>query len=246
MIIQATFDSSITSQPNAATIEATINRAISIYESLFTDPMTIQLRFRYAIDLPDGTPLTGISESLTVVYATGWNIWINVLTADATSSNDNVAIASLPTTALSTTVNAASANGRALGLNTPPAMFADGTVGTGGPYDGIVTLNSATSFQFSRPTSANNFDAQRAVEQEIAKNMGLLYDPSNFYPDNLFSWASPGERNTTTAGTRYFSIDGGVTDIINFNQDANGDFAGWQSDACPQAHPYVQNAFPCM
>ena len=246
LTIQATFDSSITSQPNAAAIEATINQAISIYESLFTDPVTIQLRFRYAIDLPDGTPLTGISESLTVVYATGWNIWLSVLGADATSSNDSVAIASLPTTALSTTVNAASANGRALGLNTPPAMFADGTVGTGGPYDGIVTLNSATSFQFSRPTSANHFDAQRAIEQEIAKNMGLLYDPSNFYPDNLFSWASPGERNTTTAGTRYFSIDGGVTNIINFNQDPNGDFAGWQSDACPQAHPYVQNAFPCM
>ena len=27
--------------------------------------------------------------------------------------------------------------------NTPPAMFANGTVGNGGPYDGIVTLNSA-------------------------------------------------------------------------------------------------------
>ena len=246
LIIQSTFDSTITSQPNAAAIEATINQAISIYESLFMDPITIQIRFRYAIALPDGTPLTGMSESLTVIYATGWDIWMSVLRADATSSNDNIAIASLPANALSTSVIAASANGRALGLNTPPAMFADGTVGTGGPYDGIVTLNSAKPFQFDRPTSANNFDAQRTIEQEIAKNMGLLYDASNFTPDDLFSWASPGQRNTTTAGTRYFSIDGGVTNIINFNQNPNGDFAGWQSDACPQAHPYVQNAIPCM
>src|SRR5215468_8688699 len=37
LTIQATFDSSITGNPNAAMIEATINRAISIYESLFTD-----------------------------------------------------------------------------------------------------------------------------------------------------------------------------------------------------------------
>ena len=55
--IQATFDSSITGNPNAAAIEAMINRAISIYESLFSDPITIQIRFRYATTWPDGTPL---------------------------------------------------------------------------------------------------------------------------------------------------------------------------------------------
>jgi len=48
LTIQATFDSSITGQPKAAVIEATINQAISIYESLFTDPITISIRFRYA------------------------------------------------------------------------------------------------------------------------------------------------------------------------------------------------------
>ena len=58
--------------------------------------------------------------------------------------------------------------------DTPPAMFANGTVGTGGPYDGIVTLNSASLFQFTRPTDPNKFDAQRAIEQEIDKIMGLL------------------------------------------------------------------------
>ena len=37
--IHATFDSSITGNPNAAAIEAMINQAISIYESLFRDPI---------------------------------------------------------------------------------------------------------------------------------------------------------------------------------------------------------------
>ena len=36
-----------------------------------------------------------------------------------------------------------SALGRAVGLNTPPVMFADGSLGAGGPYDGIITINSA-------------------------------------------------------------------------------------------------------
>ena len=246
LTIQATFDSSVTGQPNAAVIEATINQAISIYESLFTDPITIPIRFRYATTLPDGTPMTDLVESLTVIYSVGSNIWFNALRADAKSSNDSVAIANLPDTTLFPSIIASSANGRALGQNTPPAMNADGTVSVGGPYDGIVTLNSATSFQFSRPTDANRFDAQRSIEQGIDRIMGLLYSLTDSTPNDLFSWSAPGQRNTATSGTRYLSIDGGVTNIINFNNNPNGSFADWASDACPQAHPYVQNAFPCM
>jgi len=56
LIINPTFDSSITGNPNAAAIEAMINRAISFHESLFSDPITIQIRFRYSTTGPDGTP----------------------------------------------------------------------------------------------------------------------------------------------------------------------------------------------
>src|SRR4029453_6577419 len=77
LVIHPTFDSSITNSPNSAVIQATINRAISIYETLFPDPNTIEIRFRYATALPDGTPVTGLSQSLTVVYGVGWDTWIN-------------------------------------------------------------------------------------------------------------------------------------------------------------------------
>ena len=52
-------------------------------------------------------------------------------------------------------------------------MFPDGTIGPGGPYDGIVTLNSAQPFSFTRPLISGSFDAQRAVEHEIDEVMGL-------------------------------------------------------------------------
>ena len=98
LIINATFDSSITGNPNAAAIEAMINRAISIYESLFSDPITIQIRFRYSTTAPNGTPLPAgtVSQSDLVVYTIPWNTFINALRADATTSNDNLANASLP------------------------------------------------------------------------------------------------------------------------------------------------------
>src|SRR4029077_864533 len=175
LTIQATFDSSITNNPNAAAIEAMINRAISIYESLFSDPITIQIRFRYATTLPNGDPIPAgsISRSNFVYYTIPWATAVNALRADAKTSNDNLAIASLPGSPLSPNVKPSSANGRAVGGNTPPAMFANGTVGNGGAYDGIVTLNSSVPFRFTRPTSAGSYDAQRATEHEIDEVMGL-------------------------------------------------------------------------
>ena len=53
LIINASFDSSITTNQNAAAIEAMINRAISICESLFSDPITVSILFRYSTTTPN-------------------------------------------------------------------------------------------------------------------------------------------------------------------------------------------------
>src|SRR5437763_10923561 len=97
LVIHPTFHSSITGNPNAAAIEAMINRAISIYESLFNDPITIQIFFRYSTTSPDGTPLPRgtISQSDLVVYTVPWSDYINALRADAKTPNDSLANASL-------------------------------------------------------------------------------------------------------------------------------------------------------
>jgi hypothetical protein len=251
LIINPTFDSSITGNPNAAAIEAMINRAISFHEALFSDPITIQIRFRYSTTGPDGHPLPAgaIAQSLFVIYLVPWSIYIDALRADARTSNDTVANASLPGTALSPNIRPRSAGGRAVGLDTPPAMLADGTIGQGGPYDGIVTLNSSVPYQFTRPPSAANLDAQRSTEHEVDEVIGLGsrlgHNGNDLHPQDLFSWSSPGVRNITSSGARYFSINGGATNIVSFNQNPDGDFGDWLSTACPQAHPYVQNAFGC-
>jgi hypothetical protein len=251
LIINPTFDSSITGNPNAAAIEAMINRAISFHEALFSDPITIQIRFRYSTTGPDGHPLPAgaIAQSLFVIYLVPWSIYIDALRADARTSNDTVANASLPGTALSPNIRPRSAGGRAVGLDTPPAMLADGTIGQGGPYDGIVTLNSSAPYQFTRPPSAANLDAQRSTEHEVDEVIGLGsrlgHNGNDLHPQDLFSWSSPGVRNITSSGARYFSINGGATNIVSFNQNPDGDFGDWLSTACPQAHPYVQNAFGC-
>src|SRR5436190_22125623 len=127
LIINPTFDSSITTNQNAAAIEAMINRAIGIYESLFSDPITIQILFRCSATAPNGDPLPAdvLAQSFSVVYTVPWNEFIGALRADARSGNHHVANASLPGSALSTNIAPSSGNGRAVGLDTPPAMSPD-------------------------------------------------------------------------------------------------------------------------
>ena len=395
LTINPTFDSSITDDPNSAAIEAIIHRAIAIYESLFSDPITIEILFRYSTTAPNGDDLPAgvLSTSRSTIYTVSWDDFISHLRADATTTNDNRANASLPGSPLSTNIASSSANGRAVGLNTPPAMRADGTIRQGGPYDGIVTLNSAQPFWFSRPLISGSFDAQSAVEHEIDEVIGLgsslrpcpsyeaespicpqspqpedrcnivaggavvrscptcsggadvryvgnnsgtlqfngvsadapgsnvvtiwytngdatryaylsvnggpgisvsfpstgsfdtvgsvqrtvtlnsgdnntlefynpitgswapdfdriavtctITTPTKLRPQDLFSWSSPGARNITSIGSRYFSIDSGSTKIVDFNQTPPGDFGDWLSEPCPQTHPRVQNAYGC-
>jgi hypothetical protein len=253
LVITPTFDSSITGNANAAAIEVMINNAISIYESLFNDPITVSIYFRYATTAADGsTPLsaTTIAQSTSTAYDAGWSGFIAALEADATSANDATANVSLPGSALTTGIVFSSANGRALGAATPGTLSANGSNNMGGTYDGVVTLNSAFTFAFTRPPSASQVDAQRATEHEMDEVLGLgsfIGQPfTDLRPQDLFSWSGAGTRNTTTTGSRYFSIDGGTTDLVGFNQTAGGDFGDWLSQmSCPQTTPYVQNAFSC-
>jgi len=250
LVINPTFDSSITGNPNSAAIQAMINQAVTIYHSLFTDSITVSILFRYSTTAPNGSPLgTGtLAMSTFVFYSVPWNTYINALTADAKTSNDTTANASLPAVPLSMNVLPSSAGGRAIGLNTPGTMGADGSLG-GGTFDGIVTINSAKPFQFNRPPTPGNFDALRSTEHEMDEVLGfgsfLNVGGTDLRPQDLFSWLSPGVRNITSVGSRYFSIDNGNTNIVGFNQNSSGDFGDWLSGSCPQATPYVQNAFSC-
>ena len=252
LVINPTFDSSITSNPNSAAIQATITQAIAVYQSLFSNPITISILFRYSTTMPSGGSMgTRVALSGFVVYNIPWSTFIASLKAKAVSQNDATANASLPFASLSTYIVPSSAGGRAVGLNTPPGMFANGTVGVGGPYDGIVTLNSAQPLQFTRPVSAGHYDALAAIEHETDEILGLgshlnaTPATNNLRPEDLFSWRAPGTRNVSSSNVRYFSINGGTSDIVNLNQTPGFDFGDWLSTPCPQINPRVQNAFGC-
>jgi len=245
LTINPTFESSILGDPNAAAIQAVINQAISILESLFSDPVTVSILYRYTtVADPCQAVGTGtLAQSCTSIYNIPWSNFINALIADATTANDATANATLPGSALSTNITVSSANGRSVGFNTPGTTTFNGA----GPFDATITINSNQNFQFTRPPGPNNYDLLRTVEHEMDEvlALGSGVNQTNLRPQDLFSWSAAGVRNTTTSGSRYFSINSGNTNIVNFNQIAGGDFGDWFSESCPQTHPYVQNANSC-
>ena len=250
LVITPTFDSSITGNANSAAIQSVINKAIAVFQSRFKDALTVTILFRYARTAPNGTLLSGgVSRSDFPIYFIAWNTFITALKADAKTANDATANASLPASALSTNIAVSSANGRAVGLVAAPGMCANGTVSLTCPYDGIVTLNAGISYSFTRPPSSSNYDAQRQTEHEMDEVLGLgsflNLGGTNLRPQDLFSWSAAGTRNRTSSGMRYFSINSGTTNIVSFNQNPSFDFGDWLSSSCPQATPYVQNAFVC-
>ena len=87
LIIIPTFDVSITNDPNASVIEATINTAIATIESQFSDPITVNITF-----VKGG----GLGQSLT----NGWNVsyaaFLAALKSDAKTSDDATAVGLLP------------------------------------------------------------------------------------------------------------------------------------------------------
>src|SRR5215813_6182549 len=84
LVIIPTFGSSITSDPNAATIENTINAAIAQYEAIFADPITVNITFQEGL---------GLGSSITQIVQVPYASFRTALIADQTTANDATAVA---------------------------------------------------------------------------------------------------------------------------------------------------------
>jgi hypothetical protein len=241
LTITPTFDSSITGDPNAATIIATINSVIALYEANFSDPITVTITFQETG--------SGLGASSSFFVSRTYSNFRSHLASDATTFDDSVALAHLPGGTVNpvngnTDVNLTTANARAIGFSAnPPA----------GENDGTILLNTSimnldrTSIDFSK------YDLFAVAAHEIDEVLGFgsaLNGLSNGDPTptgavwtmDLFRYDQNGSRSFDTALSTqaYFSIDS-TNLLVRFNQDAGGDFSDWFSSG---AHtPRVQDAF---
>ncbi len=243
LVINPIFDGSITNDPNAATIEGTINTAIQNIESSFSNPITVTIQFQ------KGTSGLGSSSTPYVAEVSYASFRAN-LAAAATTPYATTAVASLPT-GIDNPVN-----GNADMYLTDPEARALGYSGANPPTgpDGIITLNTSICNLSRSSIDPTKYDLQAVTSHEIDEILGFssaLNSSSNDAPaptdpvraDDLWRYDQNGVRsfNTTLANQAYFSINGGQTDLARFNQDARGDFSDWYSPGGQT--PQVQDAF---
>src|ERR1039457_1916177 len=185
--IIATFDSTIASDPNAAAIEATINQAISFYETTFTThtaaPIGVTIDFKEMA--------TGLGQSNTTLYKVSYQSFINALTAaNSTDATDIAALAGLPTgpnnpVTGSTTINVKTAELRALGsTSVPPIGGFDGTIGLA---TSITTPGSpGSSLQYSLlATTEHEIDEVLGLGSDLGATGSFFNDPA---PEDLFRY----------------------------------------------------------
>lgn len=248
LIITPTFDSTITSDPNAASIEATINSAISFYEATFSNAVNVTIDF--------GEMSSGLGQSNTTLYKVGYQGFINNLTAsNSGDATDTTALAHLPTGANnpvtgSTTINGKTANLRALGYSGIPPI---------GGFDGVIGLNTHLT-NVGSPGTTGAYSLLAVVEHEIDEVLGLgsdLGSPGQAFfndpaPEDLFRYDGAGARsysNNPNCGAgngpaAFLSFDG-TTHLAQFNNCANGgDYGDWASSPLPGGvGAKVQDAF---
>jgi hypothetical protein len=234
------FDSTITSDPQAATIEATIRAAIAVYQSNFSDPITVSITFKEMN--------SGLGESEWSYYTFSYSAYRAALAAAATTVDDSTALAHLPVQADNpvngnANVYVKTALAYDLGLNS----------GTSGENVGTVLLYTAIMNLSDAQTNPNNYSlfstASHEIDEVLASGSALdqVNDGGNtatgpIFPEDLFRYDA-GARSYTTSvsATSYFSIDG-TNDLAQFNQVGSGDYGDWYS-YYGGVVPEVQDAF---
>jgi hypothetical protein len=252
------FSSSITGAADAAEVEGSIDAAIGTIDSLYTNSGTVGIVF----DQASGSFL---GQSETADYSLSYSSYVAALTAASQSEPTNsvlsTAIANLssgnqPGPGGSMMVTAADMQ---VALRQTGATGCFDSTGSfvsscGQAYDGVVTLSSSQSLNYGKTAVAGEYSAIDAMEHEIDEILGgggqgstlnEIADgdtsSSNMGVLDLYRYSAPGVASFTTSGsaTSYFSVDGGNTDIVGFNQDSDGDYADFST--CDN----VQSAFSC-
>jgi len=229
LTINTSFDTSVTSQPNATTIEGAFNQAAAAFQSVLSNPVAVNLKVSWGNINGQALPSNALGTSSISLY--GYFSYAQMkswLTAAATTAADKQAIATLPATAPAgqSQYVLTAAQAKALGVVGPTSTTLDGSIGFG-----------ANSYAFTEAngTPFSSYDFIAVAEHELTEVLGRmsgLASPTPSYGTalDLFRFSSPGVRTFSYSGNGYFSLNNGSTDLENFNHSTSaGDRGDWYS-----------------
>jgi hypothetical protein len=244
LIITPTLNSSITGNANAAQIEGAINSAISTIDGLYTNVITVPVDFTY-----NPGPAGNLLSTNQFYFDESYSAYVNLLKADAAANPLNTVLATAVAN-LSKGNNANGAKDMAIAGNQLTML------GVPAAAMSAININSNQMFSSSRPVPSNQFDLIGGLEHEldevlggggagsVLNHLGNAFFANKVGSTDLYRYSATNTPSFTTspAATSYLSVDGGLTDIVNFNQNSNGDFGDFSPPGAG-AGQLIQNAF---
>jgi hypothetical protein len=223
VIINASFDSSVSLAPSG--FITAVNAVIQFFEDNFNDAITININVSYGEVGGQSLPPGAIGASITSIGSSTYSQIKTRLAADAKTADDSSSVASLPPTdPFGTTYSLPRAEAKALGVVTANSSSTDGSIGFS---------SSGVTFDYDRSNgiSVGTYDFFGVVAHELTEVMGRTFGNGDGQPLDLFHYTSPGILTFSGTDVGYFSVDNGVTPLLNFNINTSGDFSDWANSA---------------
>jgi hypothetical protein len=251
LTITPTFDSSITSLSNAGAVESSINSALAVYSTTFTNNVNVTIDFK---SMRNGLGESGFSP-IDVSYASYSSALLGESQISSVLSQNYPLSNPIPGNS-GDSVEATSAQLRAIGLSGAPQVSG---------FDDYVGLNLSI-INVAGQNNLNNYYITAVVQHEVDEVLGLssaldgqlnspvysqvppgkLTDGAEVDSLDFYRYSAPGVLSFTNDpnANSYFSIDGGKTALVQFNQQTGGDFHDWASSNQGSTFvPQVQDAF---
>jgi hypothetical protein len=213
MNIVIQYDSSVNSAP--AGFKAAVAAAVQFLDTTFSNPVSITIDVGYGEVGGQSLGPGALGESSTFLTSVSYAQLENALPAGTLPLSD-------PTNGGSYEISRAEA--KALGI-----------LGAGSGIDGFVGFSSSQPFTYDplNRAVAGKYDFIGVFEHEITEVMGRIsmLGSGSYSLMDLFRYSAPGQLSLSAAQPGYFSIDGGQTNLDNFNASSGGDLGDWAASA---------------
>lgn len=236
LTIALSYDSSVTSLANADAVESAMTYVAQQFQTLYSDPITININVMSVA----GTSTLG--QSSTYLQYSSFSAITGALSSDSQTANDAMAVANLPSTDPITGAHdyiVPLAQAKALGLRPADDPYTDGIFAFGAGY--------TYTFDPNNRAVSGAFDFIGLAQHEISEIMGRIPGLGTtaitgvpaYLPYDFFRY-SAGVLDMTPGPNDYFSIDGGITNLKNFNNSNGygGDPQDWASGSNDSFNAY--------